>query len=561
MKKWINFVLAISLATPTTLLAQQASTVSSHRVAHPYLVSSHEEALPKSYRRSIKTIQSGSLYFDINFQLSTSGTPEMVVSLIESRKGMSDTSIPVAYGRDVTGDNKMDIWLIPDEENGVNGLIRPSQQHDGWDVLPDILLRNANIEKRSTGRLLFNLLTTTLSFSLLRQEGFFKDLVQQQMDIIDLELRLELLKQKGIHPKHLVPFYQLASDGWSDVLKKIQREFAIDLGLAVVDGFTFVLIPKGVAKLGSAISSTQQKIFAKLSPKVTGLFQNISQKELPQHVSRLYNSFRRGVSQRAHISIEKFNKYTLNALPVAGHALTRFIHKSIAKQTQLTLRALNSHNVIEKAAWNTLSTSLLLANEGVIRLPYVAQTLGVQVVAELITRKEALTSGDPIIVKQNTKEMGQNMGYMSTETLMQASISSALSNVNKRMSICAVLSLNNSLGASLLLNGEPDAARQSLDTRWEVLVGNLQTQIDIEALKLFDQMATQSKNPKLKLVGYAVAIVDQFAGYILYSLATQKLSEAQKERGSNAQTLDKPQVVLLPILVESSDVDATPGQI
>ena len=81
-----------------------------------------------------------------------------------------------------------------------------------------------------------------------------------------------------------------------------------------------------------------------------------------------------------------------------------------------------------------------------------------------------------------------------------------------------------------------------------MFIGNLQTQTDVAALKYFEKLATKQKNPKLKLVGYAIALVDQFSGYVAYSKASTAVS-------SPAPTKAKPddlklQVKMIPILAE-----------
>ena len=126
-----------------------------------------------------------------------------------------------------------------------------------------------------------------------------------------------------------------------------------------------------------------------------------------------------------------------------------------------------------------------------------------QLIAETVSRKDTLFDPSPIVLAKNIfsdKEMLQNMSYMSLETFMKAGVSSSDPNLKRRMMVCGVLSFTNSNA----------------------------------------------------ILGYAVAMVDQLAGYYTYSQVTKRFEESRASKQPKSGEKQGPKLVLLPIVSEQT---------
>jgi hypothetical protein len=114
------------------------------------------------------------------------------------------------------------------------------------------------------------------------------------------------------------------------------------------------------------------------------------------------------------------------------------------------------------------------------------------------------------------------------------------------MGISAMISLTDSTAVNLLVKGETDVARFALDTGWQMIIGNAETQIDLLSLGFFERKAKETGNAKLKLLGYAVVVTSQSLGYLGYSKVTRAYEE--RHEGSETSAQEKPEIRLVPVL-------------
>ena len=109
------------------------------------------------------------------------------------------------------------------------------------------------------------------------------------------------------------------------------------------------------------------------------------------------------------------------------------------------------------------------------------------------------------------------------------------------------------IGINLIVGGEPNPHRIALDTSWESIVGNVQTQIDMRAMQYFEGLSERSINPKLRFAGYALAIVsNQGAGYYGYAEVTHLLDNRLETNQQMVQNFSNPKLVLVPILTDAN---------
>ena len=70
-----------------------------------------------------------------------------------------------------------------------------------------------------------------------------------------------------------------------------------------------------------------------------------------------------------------------------------------------------------------------------------------------------------------------------------------------------------------------------------MVVGNIETQLDLKALNYFETMAEKSANPKLKLLGYAAAFIDDGVGYWAYEKVTNRYERVKAKDAAAGKTV------------------------
>ena len=520
-----------------------------------------------SEQRSILTI-GGTMFFEVQRGLNDNGNMEVVVLYQEPRFMIPDTKVPVIYGRDIDEDGLPELWLIPDGNGMVHSVIRETDQVDGWDIMPYLLFQEVRLQERSALSLLGNAVFSALTFVKVKQDIFFQDIMAQVMNLTELEARLEVAKQNGATPRQLLPYYEIASRNWTEICERFDREIWVESAISVGDGALFVVAPKLIGKAAGWLVKQQARFVLAATPYATRLAGWLGARSTGAWIAKLYRAMRAGVSARAGASLETLKtvmgKPSLLATRGMEVAATSLFGMLAREQTKYALRALGARTGVQRVAARFLSWAFEKTSQGIVKSRlmvkalnplYILQTAGVNIVAELMNRNQAFAFGTPIEIERNKKEMTQNVTYMAAETTVQSMIHSGFP-ASEAFKIAGVMSFTNSIGVSFLTNGEPNGERQALDTKWEVSVGNIQTKFDLEALKLFETAA--AKNPRLMLVGYAIALTDQLAGYFAYSKVTQWLARNQAER-ANQNPHPHPNVILIP-LMEEMRKDQLPSQ-
>jgi hypothetical protein len=119
-------------------------------------------------------------------------------------------------------------------------------------------------------------------------------------------------------------------------------------------------------------------------------------------------------------------------------------------------------------------------------------------------------------------------------------LSKSLKTTKTRFLANGFVGMTNSTTINLVIKDEENYERVALDTGWEMFVGNAQVQLDLKALEHFEKLAQKKNNPKIKLLGYAIALIDQGIGYFSYSKASEKIEK----------NIELPSMALIPILAE-----------
>ena len=236
------------------------------------------------------------------------------------------------------------------------------------------------------------------------------------------------------------------------------------------------------------------------------------------------------------------NSKTLNAIKITSQTQYQKVLRGGLLSFKHRTRLLNRLGTIK----NVLTIGL---KNGAAGWKYIGMSAGIQLSAEIAANYDSLKDDDPLIMAKNVmndEDIQQNIAYMTTETFMMTAAVTSISNVKAKFAVCAFIAFTNSTIMNLFIKDDVDPNRIKLDTAWEAGVGSTQVYLDNAAINFFHTLAENPRYQKLKHLGYAVALVDQGAGYYGYSKAA-KWVEGLNEK----QEKPEPEIMLLPILVNN----------
>lgn len=452
----------------------------------------------------------------------------------------------LGFGRDLDGNGKIDTWFLI-SQNGIDVVEKEGQDARGRDILGDVLVK----KYRSTFFMYVNSATNSLfSYMLLSVDAHitsYEDYYRDWMDLEEVRLNFEkdMKTMRTTYTREQIAFhYKLREIG----LKEMEARFArfekatfwgyalADIGLWVTGGIVFKWGAKILAKVGAVASETA---FA-TSVKETffGFFEK--QKSLIQN--------------RLSVVKEKLH------LPKGGkEAAKKEVAVVLTKETYKvalsnTLKAQQSKNKIYTAVMKVVKIPGNILKGAKSEWQYIAMNSGVQILSEGVARYDEIYDENPIVMAQNlitNPEVIENVGFMSADTIMMTGVSKSLKSTKARFMASGGIALTNSSIMNFAIKDSADLSRVALDTSWETIIGNGQVQLDLMALEYFEKMAQKKGNPKIKLVGYVIALVDMGVGYVAYSKVTTKLDEhAEKKKAEQEKEKNEPKIMLVPVLAE-----------
>jgi hypothetical protein len=432
-------------------------------------------------------------------------------------------------------------WFIP-KSFEISEPIRFYQiGDDPWPTALTVIKSHLNTDSRWYSHVAAESLAPYLSMAVSQSHEFFEEIKQEQMQLFELEIRIKNL-EIGNPKDPIIPYAkQLIANGWKSIHDRIEEQqgqtiylyAAGDVALAVVGAKLVSIGYKGVSSAvhaipqtaaGQAIESMYGKLLSGTQEKIASLSRHVSQ--APAQIGR----------SAGYIGVQA--------------ALARM---SIQEQVKVAISYLQSRSVLGRFALKAASAVFNSARAGVRQLRYVALANGLQITAETLARPQDLFDPDPLVMAKkmaSDEDFLQNVAYMTNETFWMAGVSTYLGgNLKKRIAVCAVIGLVNSVTMSFLIKGETNVERVALDTAWESVIGNLQTQIDVTALRYASELSQHPQYQKLRLVGYAVAAVDQGVGYYSYAKITHMLETRLDSRREPTPTpmMTAPEMKLVPI--------------
>ena len=448
----------------------------------------------------------------------------------------------IGFGRDIDGNGKIDSWFLITKQ-GIDLVRLEGSDPTGTDVLGDILVKKYRstftMYASSAASSLLSYLFLSVSAGVDVQEEYYRD----WMDLEEMRIQFEddMANFGSAYTYNQIQYHhELISMGFKDLANRMETfgkktfwgyAFA-DIGLWITGGVVLNWGAKILAKVGLIASETA--FVTTVKETLIGFFE----KQKVAIESRLSVLKEKVASTKAKFGMKVAEKEVVTALTIATYkkALTATIKSQKMKQ-RLRLYLAKSIKWPKKILIGAKS-----------EWQYIALNTGVQMGSEAVARYDEIYDPNPLVMAKNlatNPEVIQNVGFMTTDTVLMTGISKNLKTTKARFMASGAVAITNSSVVNFALKNEANISRVAFDTAWETVVGNAQVQIDLKALEYFEKMALKKGNPKLKLVGYAVALVDMGVGYVTYSKVTSALEKKE------TPPVAEPKLMLVPVLAEN----------
>ena len=425
------------------------------------------------------------------------------------------------YGRDTDDDEIIDTWFMIDEDEGLKISTIPNRQPWATDVIKNQLFKTYDSSVKSHFSALYGAVFGFVLMSVSHAYNSEIDFWRERMDLEEFALRLENSKKSGqLTKEQWEDGVDLVMAGYEDALNRFEkatgRDYAAlgaaDVALWATGGVIVKYVGKGLSYLGRPLMETAMVRNAKAS--IIHMARKISQ------------------GTRAKLSYFRRAK---------GAPVSVIAAQTVRTQFPRQMRGLMAKNTLMKKLVPFVVRSGIAVKKALYDWKYIAFMGSLQISTEAFANRSEVYSPNPTTFAKNVlthPDIIQNVGFMTTNAFFMTAASHGIRPRGVRFAACGFIALGNSSFTNFVIKGENDYQRVALDSGWEAIIGNTQVQIDLAALKHFEQKAAASGNPRLKLLGWAVVLVDQAAGFAGYSLATRSLNR------------ETPDVQLVPVMAE-----------
>lgn len=433
----------------------------------------------------------------------------------------------LGYGRDTDDDGNIDSWFMIDDEKGLVRYTLNSSMPWAHDAVEKQLFKlyksSAGAHFAASYGAVFGFLMMSVSHGFASE----KELWREMMDLEEFSLRLDRSMKRGeLTREQWREAAALLGDGYSETIARFEKAtggdywklVAADMALWATGG----IIVKGIVKVAKFVGRP------------------ISTTSVGQSTIRAVKKIMGGITDRARAQMTRFRLAA--GVPVNAVAAGMF-----KQNFQRTMRALMSKNLFMRKMVPMVVRPAMALKKAAREWKYIAFMAGIQITTESFAHSSEVMSSSPTQFAKNVlthPEIIQNVTYMTTDAYLMTAASLAIKPKGIRYATCGFIALGNSAITNFVIKGETDYKRVALDTGWEAIIGNAQVQLDLKALSHFETAAQKAKNPKLKLLGWAIVLVDQTAGFLGYSYATQAIQPDKEEK------TQAPDIQLVPVLAE-----------
>jgi hypothetical protein len=451
-----------------------------------------------------------SLYSYVN----SSGINEVRIDAAGFPRLFNKLNPTIGYGRDLDGNGHIDTWFFI-TKNGIQ-----IEQLEGKDKLGLDILGELIVSKYTSPLSLY--LSTAVTTSLSYLFFTFNEVNEQDknfyLDWINLEemsLRLEQNKAKqltGLSSKQIQFQQELITYGYKELNSSMETFKGRDL-------FGYIALDVGFWVSGGIILKWGGRL---LATPLKWISENTFIKFISENIVTYFDAQKNILSNKLELLKDKF--HLQNADEKIVKTGWRISSLSWRNEVQYSLRSM----VIKK---KLLEKSITIFKGAMSEWKYITLNIGVQTAAEGFTHYSDIRDPKPEKMAKNlltNPDVQQNIGFMTMDTVLMTGMSHHLKSTKAKFMACGFIALHDSTMINFVIKRDDNYERIAMDTAWEVIVGNGQVQADLMALTFFEKLSLKNNNPKLKLLGYAFALVDQTVGYITYSKLSENLKESQK---------------------------------
>jgi hypothetical protein len=416
------------------------------------------------------------------------------------------------YGRDTDDDGRIDTWFMIDVDEGLRVYRIPTRFNWGVDVIERKLFSTHEYALKShfsaTYGAVFGFLLMSVSHGYESERELWRELI----DIEEFTIRMERARAEG----------QLTREQWDDSIDLITSSYreAIQRFERATGRNYWALVGGDVV-----LWTTGGIVLRFLSKGLALIGKPAAQSTIGQSAKAIITKMAQGINDRARAQISRFRK-------MKGAPANALAAEVVKRRFPSRMRALMAKNIIYRKAIPPIVRTGIAMKKAVLDWKYIALMGTLQLSTEAIANSSEVWSPNPTTFAKNVlthPDITQNVSYMTTNAFLFTAASHGIRPRGIRFATCGFIALGNSGISNIIIRGENDYERIALDTSWEAIIGNTQVQVDLAALKHFEKKALKTGNPRLKLLGWAVVLVDQVAGFTGYSLATRYLSEKQED--------------------------------
>jgi hypothetical protein len=439
----------------------------------------------------------------------------------------------IGYGRDLDDDGKIETWFLIEQNRGIYKFVAECE-----DTSCEKTIRNKvfNNYTKSSKMLFYSAYASLMGHLFLSLDNRFQkesDFYKEWIDLEEYQTRLKravAAKTPTLTKEQIRTSYEMLIYGYEQnnlMLKKAEgadawKLLGVDVALWVSGSVVFRLLQKPLIALGAKISASTMG--QQLTSYITKF--SLAQKKMSNKYIQGFNKKLGG--KVTAIQMQKWNRALFKKTYTGGLTAMKMRSRLAEKLAPFKSKLIGS------------------VKAGLSEWKYILLSSSIQLTAETYANYEEVKDRDPLKMAQNVlthPDIQQNVAYMASETFFMTAAVSSLKTVKSRYAVCGMIAIGNSTALNFFLKDEINMERVLTDTTWEMLIGSSQVQIDVAALTYFEQLSKKKGNPRLKLLGYAVVLVDQGLGYFGYSKLTEHVSEREEKKQAN----DAPEVKIVPV--------------
>jgi hypothetical protein len=473
------------------------------------------------------------------------GEKQLNIYLRESHILTFESEQLVVIGRDLTGEGKIDTWFY----EGANGFVGYKQEVLNSDSDYKTMKKVFRGIFDSDGRWAISLLMKAVFKNLTLTGGeeflFWANFEDQQINILDVQLRLWALRTQYPNDVVLKSFQNTITDCWMKLYEELYKHrgedrlkmLAADVGLFVSGG----LVIKGIG------------FASKYAINSVGLQEAV--KTITQIADKQFKKFKNQLSKSATYLSPKQVSEKLKATG-GFEILIKLVEMPLLARPAVILSDLVLKNRLTRQIAGEAGHVWAGMKQIFKRKGYIASLAGIQLGEEILDRGYFAVSDVPIILDNpikgaddiwrkvaSDKDLRQNLQFMTIETTVVTGLDHALESrgmsLKKRFLLCGVFSAINSIYTALEIKGDVNPQRMGIDTLWEVTIGNGQVFFDDWQGKKFSTMAESTGIKPLKYVAGIITFVHQATGFQLYG----KTAEYIETRFPSDSSVVQPMII------------------